>query len=173
MNLDQFIHQNSIQKADAIVVRKKAVGLLSHYVIYLGLESEYYWIDDGGRHRSYRERGRRDGHLFIANMGTGVNILREQEVLPMLKDYQPKRINRFLGNQAAREAAIERALSEQNQENYNLILNNCEHFANYVQENNRYSQQSQNVGIGLGALLLVGLGIALFGGSKDDDDNTI
>lgn len=168
MNLDSFIQRNRVQKADAIIVRKKFLGLLSHYVIYLGRESEYESTDRYSRSQRYY-RGGRDGHLFMANMSGGVKVLREGHLREYLIYLEPNRINRFQGGEQARKAAIARALSKQNENSYDLILNNCEHFATYVQEGKARSGQSQNAGLALGALLLLGLGAAFLSGSDDDD----
>lgn len=166
MKIDQFIKLNGVRKADAIIVRKKILGLLSHYVIYLGRESEYE--QDG---RSMYKGWGYDGHIFMANMGDGVHILREGHLNGYLKYLEPNKINRFQGNDWERAKAIERALMHQDEKSYNLILNNCEHFANFVQEGRRYSKQSQNAGLALGAILLLGLGAALFSGSSNEDDD--
>lgn len=165
MTLDNFIYNNSIQKADAIKVAK-SYGLLTHYVIYLGRESEY---TNTGLQGGYRYGGR-NRHLFIANMTGGVKIIPEEEALEFLETYQPTGINRFRGNAYERDLAINRALSKLNGESYNLILNNCEHFANYVQKGEASSGQSQ-AGVVLGLLALLGIGAMFLSGDDDDKDN--
>jgi hypothetical protein len=165
MSLDQYIYSNNIRKADAIKVAK-SWGLLTHYVIYLGRESEY--TNFGMQHGYYQ--GGRNGHLFIANMTDGVKVLAEAEVIQHLETYQPTGINRFNGNEYERQAAIHRALEKRNEASYNLILNNCEHFASYVQTGNPSSGQAQ-VGIAAGLLLLLGIGAYIFGGEEDESDN--
>jgi Lecithin retinol acyltransferase len=164
MTLDNFIYHNSIQKADAIKVAK-SYGLLTHYVIYLGRESEY---TNTGLSGGYRYGGR-NRHLFIANMTGGVQVIPEEEALKFLETYSPTGINRFRGNAYDRELAINRALSKLNGESYNLILNNCEHFANYVQTGTASSGQSQ-AGVVLGLLALLGIGAMFLSGDDDDKD---
>lgn len=164
MTLDQYIYSNNIRKADAIKVGK-SWGALTHYVIYLGRESEYRNLGFSG---GYYHQGR-NRHLFIANMKEGVKVLTEEEILKHLETYQPTGINRFRGNDYERNLAIDRALSRMNEADYHLVLNNCEHFASYVQTGSASSTQSQ-VGIALGVLALIGLGAALLGGQDDEDD---
>ena len=149
MNIRQYIDANRLQPADVIVV-KKIWGILDHYLVYLG---------------------RKNGEdYFMANLTLGVKMYSSHELYNMASTYEPIRIRRFKGNDYERKLAVNRALSRKDEDSYNLILNNCEHFANHVQEGESYSRQSQiGAGIGIG-LLLLGLGMALFGEGSDDDD---
>lgn len=165
MTLDQYIYQNNIRKADAIKVGK-SWGVLTHYVIYLGRESEYQNLGFSDGYYNYG----RNRHLFIANMLGGVKVLTEEDVLKHLETYQPSGINRFIGGVRDRNVAINRAFSQLNVSNYHLILNNCEHFASFVQTGAATSKQS-NVGITAGIALLIGLGIALLSNNDDDEYN--
>lgn len=147
MDLDFFIHAHDIRPADAIVVKKEKFGILDHYVIYLGKDQ-------------YGE------HKFIANYTKGIQFLSYLEILNFLKTYVPVRINQFLGNYNERRIAVNRAITRLNENAYNLILNNCEHFANWVQKGLPTSEQVKSTGNGIAAVG-VGLGIA---GILDDDE---
>ncbi len=142
MSIQQFIFNFNIRPADAIVVKKEKIGILDHYVIYLG-------IDQFGEHK------------FIANYTEGVKFLPLWQIAQFLKTYVPVRLNRFLGNEMQRQSAVLRALSRLNENAYNLILNNCEHFASWVQNGTPESEQVEVFGKSLllgGALLgLIGL----------------
>jgi hypothetical protein len=129
MTLDEYIYENHIKPADVIVVKKKWIGLLDHYLVYLG--------------QHYGE------HKFIANYTGGVRILNYQELSSYAESLYPERIRRFTGNDIQREAAVTRALSRVDQSSYDLILNNCEHYANFVQQGEAYSNQTKVFGTGL------------------------
>ena len=143
MTLSQFIQANSLKPADAIVVRKDFIGLLDHYLIYLG----HY----------------NNEHKFIANYTKGTRILSYAELNKFSNQFTPSRIRRFKGNQIQRSAAVERAWSRKDETSYHLLLNNCEHYANYVQSNSEYSQQTTTFGTGLA---ITGLAAAAM--SKND-----
>ena len=136
MTLDQFIIQNNIKPADAVVVKKNNIGLLDHYLIYLGFYGE---------------------HKFIANYFGGTKVLSYSQLYDFSQNYQPTRIRKFVGNDYQREVAIERALSRKDQSSYHLLLNNCEHYCNYVQTGEQYSQQTAIFGT---SLAVSGLAVA-------------
>ncbi len=138
MTLQDFIRINQLRPADAIVARKKNIGLLAHYILYLGY--------DRNRHP-----------VFMANMiGRGVVRLTPEEVAELTEDYAPVRLNPFVGNDYERKAAVNRALSSQDQAAYKFVLQNCEHFANWVQKGVPYSQQTRIVsgGVAVGGVVL-------------------
>ena len=148
MTLDQFIRDYKVKPADAIVVKKDFIGLLDHYLIYLG----YY----SGEHK------------FIANYLRGTKILSYAELNSFSREFSPSRIRKFKGNDIQRNAAVERALSRCDQYSYHLILNNCEHFANYVQEGKPFSKQTTVFGAGLAVT-----GLAMAASSKNDANKSI
>lgn len=148
MNIDQFLSLNKVQPADAIVVKKEMFGILDHYVIYLGK-------DDFGQHK------------FIANYTKGIQFLPESDLLAFLKLYVPVRINKFVGNEIQRYDAVRRALVRLNERAYNLILNNCEHFASWVQKGLPKSKQVDDFG---DALTIAGAGIALAAIASDNEE---
>ena len=146
MTIDQFIRIYNVKVADAIVVKKENFGILDHYVIYLGKD------EDGN-------------HLFIANYLTGVKFLSVAELICHLKTYVPVRINPFVGSERLRRSAVKRALSKLNENAYHLILNNCEHFANWVQKGVPKSNQVETFGQ---ILTVVGGAIGFSGALKKD-----
>lgn len=127
--LDQFVRDNGLQPGDGIVVKKRFLGLLKHYVIYLG-----------------NERGR---HLFIANTTRGVQILNSGQISEFLQYMEPRRIIPFEGTPNERKRAVQRAFSFPNSRNYRLLANNCEHYFNYIQTGKGYSGQTAVFGAGL------------------------
>lgn len=152
MTIEQFITTYNIKPADAVVVKKENFGILDHYVIYLGK-------DNFGEHK------------FIANYTKGIQFIKPVELVSFLKSYVPVRLNRFIGNELQRVAAVSRALTRLNEQAYNLILNNCEHFANWVQKGLPKSEQVEDVGK---ALAITGAGIGLIAlASKDEKIATV
>jgi len=143
MTLEQFITVNNILPGDAVIVKKNEIGLLDHYLIYLGHNS--------------------GDHKFIANYFYGTRILTAAELSSYSLAYSVERIRRFMGNNVQRYAAVQRALSRRDQDSYRLLANNCEHFANYVQTGVSHSQQTRTFGAGLA---LTGLAVAT--SSKSD-----
>ncbi|MEQ8477103.1 lecithin retinol acyltransferase family protein [Fulvivirga sp.] len=130
----QFIIENNLQAGDAIVAKKIGYRILDHFIVYLG--------------RDYC------GHWFMANsMENGVRKYNENEVLELIRTFEPVQIRKFHGNQYARRIAVQRALSQEGQP-YSLFGSNCEHFANYVQKGIKESPQVGNwVGVGFLALV--------------------
>lgn len=151
MTINEFISSYNVRPADAIVVKKEAFGILDHYVIYLG-------IDNYGKHQ------------FIANYTRGIQFIEDSELIAFLRSYIPVRLNRFLGNEIQRMSAVQRALSKLNENAYNLILNNCEHFANWVQKGLPKSGQVDDVGR---ALAITGAGIGFLGVASKNESAAV
>lgn len=144
--IHNFVSANNLKPADAILVKKLPTRLLNHYIIYLG----YEW----GR------------HIFMANTFGGIRILNYPDLMRELKTFQPEKIERFVGNHWQREEAVKRAIDRKDENSYDLILNNCEHFKNWVQKGKHESTQVANVGTAAGIGLLF-LGLAwVFGDNK-------
>ncbi len=139
--IEHFINSYNIKPADAIVVKKENFGILDHYVIYLGQDN-------------YGE------HLFIANYSKGIQFIKKDELASFLNQYVPVRLNRFLGNEVQRIDAIKRAMTRLNEKSYNLIINNCEHYANWVQNGLPKSGQVEDIGK---ALAISGASFGLVG----------
>lgn len=158
MTVNQFVNQNHLKPADAIVLRKKFMGMVDHFAIYLGK-------DQNGRPK------------FIANFTKGVTIIPEEEINQQLTKYIPTRIDRFTGNHQERQSAIERAWSKLGQKAYSFLGYNCEHFKNWVQLGKFVSEQvnkAGNVSLVVGTTMVIGgalaskgktttFGVALFG----------
>lgn len=147
MSIDYFISANNLEPADAIVVQKQKFGILDHYVIYLG-------------------KGSDGEHKFIANYTAGVQFLPYWKLLEFLGSYMPVAINRFMGDRIQRSLAVQRALSRLNENAYSLILNNCEHFKNFVHFGIKKSEQVENFG---GALAVGGAGAIAIGVAAEND----
>ncbi len=130
LHIDNFVSRNNLKPADAFVVKKEYFGILDHYVIYLGRNSQGL-------------------HVFIANYTKGIRILQLNDLAMFLSKYLPVRINRFRGTENQRKEAVQRALSRKDENSYHLILHNCEHYKNYVQYGVSKSDQVKNTGIGL------------------------
>ncbi|OED34624.1 hypothetical protein AB832_07055 [Flavobacteriaceae bacterium (ex Bugula neritina AB1)] len=148
--LDQFVRDCRLRPGDGIVVRKRFLGLLKHYVVYLG-----------------KERGR---HLFIANMTQGVQILNSGQIAEFLQYMEPRRIIPFEGTERERRFAVQRAFTYPNSRNYRLLANNCEHYFNYIHNGKGYSGQTAAFGAGLA---VSGIVMAANNASKtqEEDEN--
>ncbi len=147
MNIEHFITAYNVKPADAIVVKKEKFGILDHYVIYLGR-------DNFGEHK------------FIANYTKGIKFIEHWELIAFLQSYIPIRINKFVGDDFQRNAAVRRALQRLNEKDYNLILNNCEHFVNWVQKGIPKSEQVEDV---CKTLAIAGAGLGLIGIASNDE----
>lgn len=154
MTIHQFIVQNNIRPTDAIVLRKKFLGMVDHFVIYLGITN--------GRHR------------FAANFSGGVKYVSPQEISRYLDFLVPRSIERFPGRTAAaRNAALRRAHSRIGENDYRYLSNNCESYKNYVHYGVNRSHQAENFKTGasvvIGGLLIAGLISALSGSDEEYD----
>jgi hypothetical protein len=136
--IDEFVKVNNLRPADAILVKKLPTKLLNHYIVYLG--------KDFSR------------HVFMANTFSGIRLLHYPQLMKELQTFQPEKIERFTGNDYDRHEAVNRALARKDENSYDLILNNCEHFKNWVQKGVHESRQVSNAGnlAGIG-LLVMGL----------------
>ena len=115
-NKKMFYMNNKLLKfelrpADVVVAKKrKGLGrILNHYIVYAG------------------------DNTFIGNLQEGVKILSNDELETLLIDYEPIRINPFIGSEIERHKAIERAYLMIGKR-YNIATFNCEHYANLVQK---------------------------------------
>lgn len=151
MNIEYFIRRNGIRPADAIVAQKLQFGLLKHYIIYLGKAPNGY-------------------HYFMANYTKGIQLISPVELSKLLGVYGPVNINRFRGNDFQRQQAINRAWSRRGEQEYNLILNNCEHYKNFVHSGRAQSEQTNTFGAGLFA---AGAAVALGSAANKNDQGTV
>lgn len=145
MTLIQFIQVNNLQQADAIVLRKKLLGMVDHFAIFLGY------------------RGNQP--VFVANYRDGVKEVSLGEMMQLLKTLEPTTIDRFPGPEHERKSAVRRAISRIGEKAYSYFANNCEHFKNWVHYGENRSQQvnaTGNIALGFGA----GMAIAAIAGKN-------
>lgn len=123
-------HIYGLQPADRIVEPIFQTGLSKHHVIYLGIDEHgIEWISENQK--------------FV-----GVRLVKASEYFKENKQYK---IQKFTDNYSERVSAVNRALAILGKP-YDLVLNNCEHYASYVQTGKAESQQTKN-----GLLLACGL----------------
>ncbi len=140
MTIDQFVKKYHLRSADVIVTKKVGWRLLNHTVTYLGIDQ------------------RTGEHLFSANMFDGVRVLKGYELPQLLKKFEPHKIKRLQGNERKRKLALQRAVSRLGENNYNILLNNCEHYTTFVQEGKSRSPQVAGfVGLALIGIVVAGL----------------
>lgn len=123
---------NGLRATDALVLRKRFIGMVDHYVLYMG--------------------NRGNLPVFIANYKNGVKEISNEEIVNYLQTLEPIRIEKFKGSDQERKQAFKRAVSRVGERAYNYFANNCEHFKNWVHYGDKYSSQVDNAGnFGLGA----------------------
>lgn len=123
---------NTILKPADVIVAKKRKGLgriLDHYIVYLGNET------------------------FIGNLQRGVKVLSNDDLELLLIDFEPVRINPFVGSEIERRKAIKRAYSLIGKR-YNIATFNCEHYANLVQKG---VSRSLQVRVAIVSIVIIGL----------------
>lgn len=139
MTIHQFIQYYQIRPVDAIVMRKKFLGMVDHYVLYMGVIN--------------------NRHVFIANYTGGVQEIPSRELNTFLQKLVPIGIDRFPGSDEERERALRRANSRVGEKAYSYLNNNCEHFKNWVHKGEHKSLQAENfkqgaLAVGFGALIV-------------------
>lgn len=141
IDVNKFVYDNNLLPADAIVLRKKFLGMVDHYAIYLG-------ENENGEHK------------FSANFTKGVRELRKEEIQKELTTYLPEKIERCPTD---RNQALNRAFAMIGEKAYNYLSNNCEHYKNLVHYGVKKSAQVESAG----KTLLVGGGVqTIYGLSK-------
>lgn len=126
MNLQAIIMSNNLREADAVVLRKKILGMVDHFAIFVGY--------------------RGNNPIFVANYKDGVREVSNSEMKEVLKTLQPTAIQKFKGNEFERRNATRRALSRVGERAYNYVSNNCEHFKNWVHTGEHRSEQVNKAG---------------------------
>jgi uncharacterized protein YycO len=145
MTINEFIINNDILPADAIIVGKRFISIFDHYIIYMGK-------DENGK------------HWFSANMSkTGVSWISEEMAREYLIEYAPISIRKFKGTDLQRKDAVDFAISKIGTP-YSLFKYNCENYANEVQFKRNDSKQVRNVG---NFLLALGAGLLIIKGIKE------
>lgn len=120
---EQFVINNNLRPADAILLKKKFMGMVNHYAVFLGRHS------------------RTNRPVFAANYTGGVQTISDREANEFLQTLVPEKIDRFRGSSTQRQNAVQRAISMIGKKGYNLITYNCEHYKNFIQFNRKYSEQ--------------------------------
>lgn len=142
--LKQFVLQNGLTPADAIVLRKKFFGMVDHFAVFLG------W-----------DKKNPDLPVFAANYTKGTKYIQPHELNHFLTELAPERIEKFEGTDQERKLAVKRAMSKIGEENYSYFSNNCEHYKSFVQTGIPKSKQVEDVSnavlTGVGSILLVAL----------------
>lgn len=138
MTLTQFVQINGLKQADAIILRKKIIGMVDHYAVFLGF--------------------RNNMPVFVANYRDGVKEVSAKEMNEVLQTLEPVKIDPFPGNENERPIAVKRAMSRIGEKAYNYVSNNCEHFKNWVHFGENKSSQVKIVG-NISTGMAVGLGI--------------
>lgn len=139
MSLNEFVKMYGLKATDALVLRKRFIGMVDHYVLYMGQRASQ--------------------PVFIANYKNGIKEISNEEIVDYLKTLEPIRIEKFEGSEQERNEAFNRALSRIGEKAYNYFSNNCEHFKNWVHFGDKYSSQvdkAGNVGLGVGGALALG-----------------
>ena len=133
-----YAEKYGLRPADRIIETIFATGISKHHVIYLGMDHQgIEWIAENYKFQGVRKIKARE---YFKN-----------------KRYT---IQRFNGNYQQRIEAVQRALSKMG-EPYDLIDFNCEHYAEYVQNERSTSHQVELAGKILLVLFAFGL-LALF-----------
>lgn len=130
---------------DVVVLKNVRGAILDHYVIFLGYD-----------------KNNNNFPVFIANYPSvngskTVQLVQWEDLLYYGGRMVLQRIRSFQGNDYDWQMAYQRAMKCLNRKSYNLIFNNCEHFANYVQYGQSFSQQTRiasGSAIALGAMAL-------------------
>jgi len=135
MSIKDIIVLHNIKKGDAIQLRKKIIGMVDHYVLFIGF------------------RGNQP--VFTANYNGGVKEVSSSEINHYLRFLSPSAIFRFPGNDDQRKFAVQRALMRLGEKAYDYIKNNCESYKNWVHYGVNYSKQAE-----VAAKTSTGLGIA-------------
>jgi|GEM_PF-391620 len=136
--LIHFILKNGLKQADAIVLRKKLLGMVDHYAIFMGF--------------------RNGSPVFLANYRSGVKEVTFSDMQSILATLEPKEIEPFKGSENERQKALNRAWSRLGENSYNYTENNCEHFKNYVHHGKDYSDQVKIAAdVTMGTAALVGV----------------
>jgi len=137
-----LISENNLQPADAIVLRKKFIGMVDHYAIYLGSDEK-------------------NEPIFVANYTKGIKRISKNELNNFLRTLQPTHIEKFKGDANMRKSAIERAIKRLGEDSYHFFKNNCESFKNYVHFGVNKSVQAEDFNNVTGSLAIAGATVAL------------
>ena len=136
----RLIEQNGLRITDSIVMKKRFLGMVDHYVLFMG-------------YRNSRP-------VFLGNYRNGISEVPDADLVKYLSIMEPERIEYFVGNELERKDAERRAWARSGENAYNYITNNCEHYKNWVHFGKNYSSQVKTAG---NVALAAGAGIAVAG----------
>jgi hypothetical protein len=139
MKIISIVQALDLQQADAIILRKKLLGMVDHYAIFLGC--------------------RNNNPIFVANYRDGVKEVDTHEMNRLLQTLEPTAIEKFQGSEIERMEAVQRAKSRIGEKSYSYVANNCEHFKNWVQKGEHRSDQISDAG---DLALAMGVGTTLY-----------
>lgn len=145
--VNELISRHKLRIIDAIVLRKRFIGMVDHYVLFVGYNKEHEPV-------------------FLANYKTGVQFVPHTDMVKYLDMLEPEKIIPFKGNDIERSQAIERAKSRIGERAYDYFANNCEHFVTWVHTGKHNSKQVADVGVGL---IAAGAVVAIGGATKKSD----
>lgn len=136
MTMNRYIQAYGLKPGDTIMVPKSWLNLVPHYAVYLG----------------YDQLGT---HWIIENIiGAGVRLITVDDFFAA--NPAVHKITRFTGANTERKTLVEKALASVGRP-YNLIVYNCEHFAEELHTGVPRSRQVEKTLIGAFALLIIGL----------------
>lgn len=145
--VNELVRRHNLRIIDAIVLRKRFIGMVDHYVLFAGYNNE-------------------QKPIFLANYKTGVQFVPHSDMVKYLDMLEPERIIFFKGNEIQRSHAIERAKSRIGEKAYDYLANNCEHFVTWVHTGKHNSKQVANAGTGL---MVAGAVAAIGGAAKNKE----
>jgi uncharacterized protein YycO len=124
--------RHGLQPGDRVITHKSPFGIIKHHSLYVGMDAAWNaWV--------------------IENVaGEGVKWTRLDELVVRNGDITG--IERFIGTDTQRSAAVNRALSKLGLP-YDVLSYNCEHFVNEVVHGKRQSRQLEVFG-GIAALFI-------------------
>ncbi len=138
--INELVSQYKLKVVDAIVLKKRFIGMVDHFVLFGGYDNNLQPI-------------------FIANYKSGVQIVPPVDMVKYLNMLEPEKIIYFTGNEQERNEAIDRAKSRIGERAYDYFANNCEHFVTWVHTGKHNSKQVADAGVAImaaGAMTAIG-----------------
>jgi hypothetical protein len=138
-----IIMQHNYKPGDIIAFKRR---FYSHYGIYIG-DDKILHKDNHSRDLNIFKKTNSNVSITDINSIYGIQRLANDE-------YKNFKALPF-------EESLELGLSQVGQGNYNLLLNNCEHFVTHIRFQKKISKQIRNIQIGFIVLLVLGTQIHL------------
>lgn len=124
--INQLIRNYGLQKVDAIIMKKRFIGMVDHYVLFMGM--------------------RNNSPVFVANYRDGVREVSSSDMVEYSEMLEMDKILPFKGSEYERSIAVQRAWSRVGERAYDYLANNCEHFVNWVHSGKSHSKQVDAAG---------------------------